>query len=339
LYAVDQPENIPLYADNKLVAFLRQQYLANLKASLPGEAGDDRNAPWYELAGSAYNRTLYGYKIETTEKQDDALIAKFNSSPNLAEYNLVKSNCADFVREVINFYYPKAAHRSIINDLGVTTPRQIAKSLVRTSRHRRQMQLSAFIIPQVPGMKSSRPIHGVVDSILLAKKYMAPLLFLHPVMAGSVGVAYWAGWRFKPAKDATVFDARRALEPPVSAEDRRTFRALLDEVKRTPSVEEASSTEDRWKNLQAAAEPALDENGSPVLRVEEGHVNYEVGLSHANLLNSSAPPQLVQQLLIVRLEDELRETAHASQSDLQSDWKLLQQTLSMQAMPELRVGN
>jgi hypothetical protein len=28
-------------------------------------------------------------------------------------------------------------------------------------------------------MKRSRPIHGVVDSVLLAKKYMMPLMLLH----------------------------------------------------------------------------------------------------------------------------------------------------------------
>ncbi len=339
LYAVDEPETIPLYADTKLVAFLREQYLARVKDALADGAVETKNAPWYELAGSAYDRTLYGYKIETTPEQDDELIRKLNFVPNRAKYNLLKSNCADFVKDVVNFYYPKAAHRSIFNDLGVTTPRQVAKSLVRSSKRRQAMQLSAFIIPQVPGTKRSRPIHGVVDSILLAKKYMAPLLFLHPVMAGSVGVAYWAGWRFKPAKDATIFDARRALEPPLSNGDQRTYKALLDEVKHTPTVEEAAATDVKWKHVQTAAEPGLDKAGLPIFRVQEGDFSFEVGLARGNVLHSSAPPQIVQQLLITRLEEELRSASHSSQSDIESDWKLLQQTLTAQPVPELRIGN
>jgi len=329
LYAVDKPENIPLFADPKLVSFLRDKYLAGIRENLPEERGDAKNAPWYELAGSAYNRTLYGYKIETRPEQDDALIRKFNNDPNHEAYNLIKRNCADFVKDVINFYYPKATHRSIINDLGVTTPRQVAKTLVRYGKRHEQTQLSAFIIPQVPGMKRSRPIHGVTDSILLAKKYMAPLMFLHPVMAGSVGVAYWAGWRFRPAKDAMVFDPRRSLEAPLSAEERGTYKGLLDEVKRNAAEEEAAANS-QWQKVRATGEPRLDENGQPVLRLQEADAIIETGLTRENLLREQSPPQLVQQLLITRMEEELGAgSPRVSQSDVENDWKLLQKSFAM----------
>lgn len=330
LYAVENSEDVPLFADPRLVSFLRDRYLTGLRENLPDGAGDAKGAPWYELAGSAYDRTLYGYQIETRPDQDDALIQRFNSAPNRPAYNLIKRNCADFVKDVINFYYPKAAHRSIINDLGVTTPRQVAKSLVRSSKRRDEMRLSSFIIPQVPGMKRSRPIHGVVDSVLLAKKYMMPLMLLHPVMAGSVGVGYWAGWRFRPEKDAMVFDPRRTLEPPLAADQRRTYKTLLEQARRALASEELQAHDIKWQKVRADAEPRVDQQGKPVLRLQEAESTFEIGLCRENLLDEQTPPQFVQQLLITRLEDLLRPgtPSRASQTDVENDWKLLQQTFA-----------
>ena len=175
LYAVRNSEDVPLYVDTKLVAFLRGQYLSSLPLPAESHPGDE---PRYELAGSAYDRTIYGFRIATRPEQDDALIQFLNASPNEESYKLVSRNCADFVKQIINFYYPHAIHRSIIADLGVTTPKQAAKSLVHSSKHRRQMQLTTFVIPQVPGLKRSKPVHGVIESLVLAKKYVTPVLLV-----------------------------------------------------------------------------------------------------------------------------------------------------------------
>ena len=68
LYAVENPEDVPLYADPKLVAFLRDQYrrarLEDLAPDAPG--GETPKGDWYELVGSSYDRTNYGFEIETT---------------------------------------------------------------------------------------------------------------------------------------------------------------------------------------------------------------------------------------------------------------------------------
>jgi hypothetical protein len=134
LYAVENQEDIPLYADPKLVAFLRDQYRrAHLEDFAPD--GPDGAAPkgdWYELIGSSYDRTNYGFEIETTPEQDDELIARLNSQPNLAQYQFASRNCADFVREILNFYYPHAIPHGSVADLFVSTPKHSAKSLVRT---------------------------------------------------------------------------------------------------------------------------------------------------------------------------------------------------------------
>src|SRR5258708_18117499 len=161
LYSVNTAEEIPLFADEKLVKFLRHNYLESIGISDPAA---------YELAGSAYDRTTYGFRIATRPEQDDELIRILNSSPNSESYEVVKRNCADFAKQIINFYYPKAIHRSIIADLGIMTPKQSAKALVRTGKHHPELHLTTFIIPQVPGLKRSKPLHGIIESVVLAQK-------------------------------------------------------------------------------------------------------------------------------------------------------------------------
>src|SRR5580704_10231934 len=129
LYAVDRPEDVPLFADAKMAAFLRDSYRRkHLEQIVPDNA--DRTTPggnWYQLTGSSYDRTIYGFEIETTPEQDAALINKLNASPNRSHFHLLSRNCADFAKDIINFYYPKTLHRSVVADAGITTPKQISK--------------------------------------------------------------------------------------------------------------------------------------------------------------------------------------------------------------------
>src|ERR1700740_618605 len=80
LYAVERPEDIPLFADAKMTAFLRDRYRRrHLEVVAPDvRDGETPAGNWYELIGSSYDRTIYGFEIETTRKQDLALIKKLN---------------------------------------------------------------------------------------------------------------------------------------------------------------------------------------------------------------------------------------------------------------------
>ncbi len=321
LYAVRNSDDVPLYVDTKLVAFLREQYLSSL---LPGEArpGDE---PRYELAGSAYDRTIYGFRIATRPEQDDALIRLLNSSSNTESYKLVSRNCADFVKHIINFYYPHAIHRSIIADLGVTTPKQAAKSLVHFSNHHRQMQLTTFVIPQVPGLKPSKPVHGVIESLVLAKKYVTPVLLFHPLLVGGVEAAYWAGWRFNPGKNALVFNASAAnpmedFDPPLTATERRAYSQQIAAIRKAEELDYPS-----WRRLQSDAKPQLDAEGRPFLQIPlDGH-EIPVGICRGNALRISGSPELVQHLVLTYLDAELKaKKAQVSEPSVKSDWELLQ---------------
>jgi len=340
LYAVDRPEAIPLFADAKLVAFLRDQYRRDHLKSLAPDRSDGGipEGNWYELIGSAYDRTIYGFEIETTPEQDALLISKFNSQPNRERYNFVKRNCADFVREVINFYYPHALHRSVIADLGVTTPKQIAKMLAKYSRHHPELQSSVFLVPQVPGsVRRSKPVHGVLESVAAAKKYMLPLVVLNPYIGGGLLVGYFGHLRFDPGRNALIMDSRGELDSAVTRDQRLTYQSRMDELSLIRSVvdplnEGKAKQEKTWERLQASAQPGLDVSRQPVLQTRVGDDLAQVGLSRANTLSGSESPELAARLLEARLRQELRPTAarKTSHSDVERDLTLLQRLLSLQ---------
>ena len=321
LYAVNDPQDVPLYADPKLVALLRSRYQEEI-----GITGGSA----YQLAGSAYDRTTFGFRIATRPEQDDALIRALNAAPNTESYKLLDHNCADFAKQIINFYYPHAIHRSVIGDLGITTPKQAAKSLARFGKRHPELQLTRFIIPQVSGLKRSKPVHGVIESLVLAKKYVTPVLLFHPFVIGGVEAAYWAGWRFNPAKDALIFDPDSpdmlsGLEPPLTTTERRTYEKSLSAMQRDSELGALPS----WPKLAAKAEPELDALGQPFLRVKDADRSVEIGICRDNVLRMGAPPDLVQDLVFSRLKQELKpgKPPLASDRQVNSDFNLLRRAV------------
>jgi len=201
LYAVDRVEEIPDFADPDAVSRLRDTYRRNYLSDL---IPDDPARPtppgnWTQLVGSSYDRKLYFFQIETTEAQDDALIADLNQAANHQRFDLLFRNCADFARGVINRYYAKTVHRNFAADLGLTTPKQISKDLVRFSRKHRELRFAAFTVTQVPGSPRSHPARGVMESLVRTKKYAIPLVVFHPLVVGWMASSYLAAGRFNPS--------------------------------------------------------------------------------------------------------------------------------------------
>jgi len=331
LYAVEKPENVPLSADEKLADFLRDQYRRAHLQSVAADSPEGRTpgGRWAELLGADYRRTIYGFQLDTTAEQDDALIRKYNSDPNRTRFNLVTHNCADFARNLINFYYPRVLHRSIVGDLGVTTPKHIAELFVRFGGRHPELHLSTFVIPQIPGnIRRSGPVHGVAEAVFKAKKYAVPLLLLHPVLTSCFVVAEVGGERFNPARNAMVFDATRELEPPMATAQRRVYQDRLAILKE-PLAEDNLWKAATWEHLQANGVPRLDDSGNPVLQVKLGNETVDLGLSRSNILRTSAPPEMAESIVVLRLRAELRNggAPKASESDVANDWDLLQRVL------------
>jgi len=335
LYAVDRPEDIPLFADPKMVSFLRDRY----RRAHFGDIVPDRNngetpgGNWYELVGSSYDRTIYGYEIETTPHQDEALIRKLNASPNQSHFHTVSRNCADFAKDIINFYYPKALHRSVVADVGITTPKQMAKMLVKFNRRHPEIPYSRLVIAQVPGsMPRSFSVHGVVESFFKSKKYFVPTAVVCPMCAGSV-VAVYVGTgagRFHSGHDFLVFNPGSSPEPPLGSEDRLAYEHQLQNLlTETYPVTSGRSVEREWSKLQARARADFDDQGRPILQMKlDGHM-VRIGASADNVLDGSAPPQLARELLEARLQSELRRKAasETTEREVSRDWTLLQQAL------------
>ncbi len=333
LYAVEQAEDIPLFVDPKMVDFLRDQYRRkHLEAVAPDRSdGQTPGGNWYELLGSAYDRAAYAFQIETTSAQDQAFIREYNSSPNRSHFRTVSRNCADFAKDVINFYYPKTLHRSVIADLGITTPKQMAKTLIKFSDRHRHLQFSRFVIPQIPGsVARSTPVHGVVESFFKAKKYIVPSVVVSPIFAGCVAAVYvgTGAGHFDPARQAEVFNPQRDLEPPLGAEDRRSYQSELNHLVAGQGTESGGVKIEKWAHLFRNTAPAFDAQGRPILRIQRGEEVASVGVSPSNILDNYAANRFTQQLLEARLQAELRRgsSLKVSESDVARDWDFLQKS-------------
>ena len=335
LYAVERPEDVPLFADAKMTWFLRDRYRRKYLQDVAPDAknGETPSGNWYELVGSSYDRTIYGYEIETTPDQDEALIRKLNSSPNVSHFRLVRRNCADFAKDILNFYYPKTLHRSIVADAGITTPKQMAKLLTRYSDRHPEISFSRLVIAQVPGsMPRSTAVHGVVESFFKAKKYIVPSAVASPIFVGCVFAVYvgTGAGHFEPARSAKVFVVGRSPDEPLDREDLRAYREELKHLLTKANPENPVLNADKaWERLQSHAKTALDSQGRPVLQLRVGEGWVQVGDSAENVFAGNAPPQLVRQMLEARLQSELsHRSAHGvTETEVARDWKLLQQTL------------
>jgi hypothetical protein len=216
LYAVDTLDEIPASADTHSVAMLRDKYRREHLLELIPNAPDGRTpkGEWRELIGASYIRKIYGFRIKTTQAQDDAFIAYFNARKNVSNFSLFFSNCADLAREVLNFYEPHSIHRNFLADAGITTPKQVARSLTKYAHRHPELELSSFQIQQVPGsIKRSHAPDSVAEALVKSKKYLIPLAILSPITTGSIGVAYLTG-RFNPRKNSEPFDIASVVRTP-----------------------------------------------------------------------------------------------------------------------------
>jgi hypothetical protein len=200
LYAVDDLEDVPVSADDAMVDDLRNGYrMRHLKDLIPdGPNGKIPGGNWVQLVGASYNRKIYGIEIESSEAQDDHLIAELNQRRNHSHFNLVLNNCADFSKKILDhYYYPHSVRRSFIADAGITTPKQLASSLVKYSKHHPHVVETAYYIPQVPGGEPrSHALRGVCEAFIKSKKYIVPFAVLHPFGAAGMVAAYISTDRF-----------------------------------------------------------------------------------------------------------------------------------------------
>jgi hypothetical protein len=209
LYAVDSVSDIPASVDKEQAAAQRDAYRrAHLLELAPdSKKGGPPKGEWTELVGASFDRKIHGFQVDSTPEQDQQFIALFNDRKNVGHFNLLFHNCADFSRVVLDTYMPHAIHRNFIADVGLMTPKQVARSLVAYGKKYPDVHMTAFVIPQVPGsIPRSHAVDGVTESLVKSKKYLVPLAVLAPEVTGGVVVAYMVDGRLKLPKGTPVFD-------------------------------------------------------------------------------------------------------------------------------------
>ena len=83
------------------------------------------------------------------------------------------------------------------------------------------------VIPQVPGtMRRSKPVRGMAESVFKSKKYLLPLAFFQPYVAGGFAAAYVVDGRFKTDRKAMIFSLD-AAEPALTADEHQVYREGL----------------------------------------------------------------------------------------------------------------
>lgn len=194
LYSVEAAGDVPARADRAMVTGLRNRYRASRLQSLGPNVstGNLIHGGWTELEGIAYERRTYAFWFDTTAEQDDALIARLDHDPNHTHFHMFTDNCADFVRVLLNGYFPNGFERSLLPDLGVTTPKQIATMLRRYGRRHPETRLTVFEIPQVPGSRRRSISNKSIAESLITTPYAIPIVFASPYLAGGLVVDYFA---------------------------------------------------------------------------------------------------------------------------------------------------
>lgn len=198
LYSVEDASVVPASADRQTVNALRNRYheahLLGLGSDL--HPGSIVQGGWTQLVGLSYERRIFAFRFETTEEQDDAFITRMNDSSNRTHFNLLFSNCSDFARQTLNFYFPRTFRRSAFPDADMTTPKQIAYKLTSYSRKHPEMHLTVFEFPQIPGYRRLSHSNKSIAESLITTVYAVPLAVVNPYLAGGIFVDYFVRGRY-----------------------------------------------------------------------------------------------------------------------------------------------
>ena len=364
VYGVRNPQNRPLFTSWKIKSALEENYrdsvLRDYCASHKCETS--RDAEWREMVGATSERTLYILIVSTTVEQDKALIEKFNSAPNVNHFNGFKRNCADFTKDVINTYFPHAAHRNALNDFGMTSPKGLARSFAQYAHGQPELDYHVVHFAQTPGtIKRSTECREGTEQLYRSKKLLPVAYFAWEELPAAAGSYFLAG-RFNPQHEFEQHATVREVELDrdiTRAKDKVDGEKLakLEAAKRAERLGIVGS-EQQWSDYRAKYEQILaqavedgvmssdhealsrfakeagekgrayvDKNGAPWLEMDEGGRTVRAGLSPANLLAPGSNRGLAFQLVLAHISEMLKSPARQRETmpEFEVAWGLMQQ--------------
>lgn len=365
LYGVDDPRFRPVFGTPKIKQALEEQYRAQyLDGYCASETCRSSNkAEWREMVAATLERSIYVFAVHTTVAQDLAFIKEFNSAPNVNHFNGVSRNCATFARRVINSFFPHAAHADYLNDLGMTSPKAIARSFTHYGENHPETEFRVYHFAQLPGTikRSSEPRSGT-EQLYRSKKLLVPMAIFAPYELPVVAGSYLLTGRFNPehelekhpaslqpsAADGSAIQpaafergapqtddsvaeqrAQRALIVGTKQEWKqygKEFDAIVDQAVLEGIIPSRAYLDHFLNRLAKANEVGVDRNGAVWLdNAEDGNAR-RLGVSANNILSPDSDPRLAYVLMLARAERVLKSSKHGRETmpEFKDDWKLLQ---------------
>jgi hypothetical protein len=269
LYGVEDSRDRPLVSSREIKAALEERYREKYLSTIctGARCRYSNSSEWREMVGATLERSMYFFVVKTSADQDRALIAEFNSLPNVNHFNGAFRNCADFTKRVMNTYFPHAARRDAVNDFFMTSPKAVARSFTRYAKENPELDLRVLHFAQVPGtIKRSEECRSGTEQLYHSKKLLIPLGVLAWQAVPAVTASYILTARFNPEHE---FEKNPSANP-IGADNNPNPVANGLAGGETVSVqqlaaEEKSSrdkvvgTHDDWNEFRANLDTAEDE--------------------------------------------------------------------------------
>ena len=350
LYGVEDPRFRPLFGSFAIKNLLEERYRAKyLQGYCDGPpCSTSYKAEWREMVGATQIRGMYVFVIDTTIKQDEALIAQFNAAHNENHFNGITRNCANFTKRVINSYFPHAASTDYLNDFGMTSPKAIARSFVRYADKNPKLNLRVLHFAQVPGtIKRSSDVRSGTEQLYRSKKLLIPMLIFADYGVPAVAASYLLTGRFNPERE---FEKRPGqaensgyLTRPLKAQEeeqaeivgssaewkgyRQELDSLLQERGLAETAGEPADLHRFFKRVSKVGKPRVDADGAVWMEVSDKGQAFQVGLSANNILGRNSDSQSAYALLLWRVNGVLKSPKHRRETmpEFEDDWELLQQ--------------
>ncbi len=362
-YGVEDPADRPLFGTDKIKAVLEERYREQALASyctvkdcLKGD-----KAEWREMVGANMIRSMYIFVVETTVQQDEELIAKFNALPNENHFNGMTRNCADFTKNVIDTYFPHSAHRDVINDFGMTSPKAVARTFSHYAQEHPESNFRVLHFSQLPGTikRSTEPRSGT-EQLFRSKKLLIPMVIFADHELPVVAAAYLITGRFNPERE---FEQHATVEPvqlnnseplpktdganntsaalaPVEIREReevvgapgewekyrKSFDTMVNQAVQDEMIPDRGYVARIFKRLDSSGRPIADTDGSLWLEISSANGASKVGLSRNNIFAPGSDPHPAFELLLARVDAILRSPKHSRETmiEFKEDWALLE---------------
>jgi hypothetical protein len=364
LYGVEDPRNRPLVSSKAIKAVLeeryREKYLAQICSS--EKCRTSKSAEWREMVGATLERSLWMFVVKTSGEQDRALIAEFNSLPNVNHFNGMTRNCADFTRRVLDTYYPHSVKPDYINDFFMTSPKAAARSFTRYGEKHPELDLRVLHFSQVPGtIKRSSECRSGTEQLYHSKKLVIPLAVLAWQSVPAVTASYMITGRFNPEHQFEAHPSTQAIgtdDDALDGDDARggytvsvqqllaeqkaadetivgekdewkeyhdRFSAIVDEAIHDEVIPDRGYLKRVFKKLGEDGTLSADADGALWINFTDVQSPGRVGLSASNIFAADSDAQLADQIVLARMEAELSSPKHSRETmvEFKQDWAML----------------